>query len=385
MVIATHEHLEPQRSQLPDIAALYNFQSACNPQRAHEHNSISLGRAQIKYPSRVHDVGFLNRTAPFESLRREEMSVTLCRGKPSHNLGFTFRCIHSPPARILALVFNKCFDYGMFPDLKKESEVVPIFKGGSKSYPANFRPISVLPTLIQFTRGRSTIDASVELVEKIVEGWEDSRNAIGIFCDLSNAFDCINHETLIRKLHHNGVTGYALDLIASHWTNRIQKDDVNNMRSSGSVFCRGGTTGIDPRKKTKCVKFSLPNVKNGSGSILIGDKELELVDTTVFLGLTSDNKLQWAPPYRAKGGPLHNGLVVSSPSGRGVRAAGGQKRQQKMILFKYYRQTSMQTTKEQVISQSPVDIDNFRVVSIQCVASLLETNGLFSRRSPSGS
>ncbi|GBP00810.1 hypothetical protein EVAR_67855_1 [Eumeta japonica] len=72
-----------------------------------------------------------------------------------------------------------------------------------------------------FTRGRSTIDAGVELVEKIFEAWEDSRNAIGVFCDLSKAFDCVNHETLIRKLHHYGVTGRALDLLASYLTNSL--------------------------------------------------------------------------------------------------------------------------------------------------------------------
>ncbi|GBP91399.1 hypothetical protein EVAR_67288_1 [Eumeta japonica] len=42
------------------------------------------------------------------------------------------------------------------------------------------------------------------------------------------AFDCVNHETLILKLHHYGVTSRALDLLASYLTNRIQKVDVNN-------------------------------------------------------------------------------------------------------------------------------------------------------------
>ncbi|GBP71787.1 hypothetical protein EVAR_55986_1 [Eumeta japonica] len=67
------------------------------------------------------------------------------------------------------------------------------------------------------------------------------------------------------------------------------------MRSSRSVVRMGGATGIDPRRKTKCVKFSLPTVKNGSGSIVIENEELEFVGTTVFLGFTLDNILQWGP------------------------------------------------------------------------------------------
>ncbi|GBP10621.1 hypothetical protein EVAR_76438_1 [Eumeta japonica] len=130
-----------------------------------------------------------------------------------------------------------------------------------------------------FTLGRSTIDAGVELVEKIFKAWEDSQYAIGMFCDLSKMFGCVNHETLIRKLHHHGVTGHALDVLPSYLTNRVQKIDANNIRSSGSVCLHEGATGIDPR----------------SGSILVRNEKLELVDTTVFLGLTLDNKLQWSP------------------------------------------------------------------------------------------
>ncbi|GBP10758.1 hypothetical protein EVAR_6311_1 [Eumeta japonica] len=87
------------------------------------------------------------------------------------------------------------------------------------------------------------IDAVVELVEKIFEAREDLRNEIGVFCDLSKAFDCVNHEKLIRKLHNYGVTCSELDLLASYLTNRVQKIDVNKTRSSRSVVRMGVSEG----------------------------------------------------------------------------------------------------------------------------------------------
>ncbi|GBP80506.1 Probable RNA-directed DNA polymerase from transposon BS [Eumeta japonica] len=78
-----------------------------------------------------------------------------------------------------------------------------------------------------FTRGRSTIDAGVELVQHIFGAWEDSRDAISIFCDLSKTFDCVHHETLIGKLRHYGITDRALDLLQLYLSNRVQRVDVN--------------------------------------------------------------------------------------------------------------------------------------------------------------
>ncbi|GBP44913.1 hypothetical protein EVAR_24828_1 [Eumeta japonica] len=74
------------------------------------------------------------------------------------------------------------------------------------------------------------------------------------YCDLSKAFDCVHHETLIGKLRHYGVTGRALDLLKSYLSNRVQRVDVN-----------------------------------------VRNKELEFVNSTVFLGITLDDRLQWGP------------------------------------------------------------------------------------------
>ncbi|GBP34342.1 Ras-related protein Rab-21 [Eumeta japonica] len=42
-------------------------------------------------------------------------------------------------------------------------------------------------------------------------------------------------------------------------------------------------------------RFSLPNVRHGSGTISVRNKELEFVNSTVFLGINLDDRLQWGP------------------------------------------------------------------------------------------
>ncbi|GBP48457.1 Probable RNA-directed DNA polymerase from transposon BS [Eumeta japonica] len=164
--------------------------------------------------------------------------------------------------------------------------------------------------------------------------WEDSRDAISIFCDLSKAFDCVHHETLIGKLRHYGVTGRALDLLKSYLSNRVQRvdvnvyindlpslvkdaheivlfaddtsllfkvkrqqptyDDVNNAISKVEKWFTANNLLLN-EMKTKCMRFSLPNVRHGSGTVSVRNKELEFVNSTVFLGITLDDRLQWGP------------------------------------------------------------------------------------------
>ncbi|KAA5586706.1 hypothetical protein F3H14_35810, partial [Pseudomonas aeruginosa] len=48
-------------------------------------------------------------------------------------------------------------------------------------------------------------------------------------------------------------------------------------------------------KKTKCIKFTTPNVRQVDTNITVSGETLELVDSTVFLGIPVDSKLQWGP------------------------------------------------------------------------------------------
>ena len=57
-------------------------------------------------------------------------------------------------------------------------------------------------------------------------------------------------------------------------------------------------------KKTKCVEFSLPNVKKIDKSLLINGETLKMESSTVFLGVTLDCKLQWSAHIESLTGKL---------------------------------------------------------------------------------
>ena len=48
---------------------------------------------------------------------------------------------------ILAILFNKCLQIGLFPDDLKISKIIPIHKSGAKNELSNLRTISMLPQI----------------------------------------------------------------------------------------------------------------------------------------------------------------------------------------------------------------------------------------------
>ena len=149
---------------------------------------------------------------------------------------------------ILFHVFKVSIQQGIFPDSLKIAKVTPIFKSGDKDNVSNYRPISILPVFSKvlerimynrvynhldskgllyekqfgFQRNNSTEHAILQLTRDITSSFEKGEYTLGVFIDLSKAFDTVDHQILIKKLQYYEIDGPASEWFKSYLSNRKQ-------------------------------------------------------------------------------------------------------------------------------------------------------------------
>ena len=84
------------------------------------------------------------------------------------------------------------------------------------------------PQQFDFRKGHSTEHAIAQLVDQIYKSFENDKYTVGIFIDLSKAFDTVDHTILLKKLEIYGITGANLAWFRSYLTNRKQYICINN-------------------------------------------------------------------------------------------------------------------------------------------------------------
>ena len=82
-----------------------------------------------------------------------------------------------------------------------------------------------------FRRNRSTEHAILELTDKISNAMDEGKYTMGVFLDLSKAFDTVNFEILFKKLQHYGVRGICLEWFKDYLHVRTQIVKFKHHRS----------------------------------------------------------------------------------------------------------------------------------------------------------
>ena len=126
----------------------------------------------------------------------------------------------------LSIIVNQSMQTGIFPDVMKLAEVVPLYKGKSRENETNYRPISLLTTMSKvmekvvyqkvyqfltntgqicetqygFCSNHSCEHAIAQVIGNILKNLEGNKSTIAVMLDLSKAFDTIEHRIMIQKL-----------------------------------------------------------------------------------------------------------------------------------------------------------------------------------------
>ena len=167
-------------------------------------------------------------------------------------------------AETLQQLFNQALTTGKFPSNLKNADGRPVSKKNNPLNKENYRPVSVLSItskvfeifiqdqinlhinfflsayLCGYRKGFNSQHALISLIERWRKSLDNKGYGGAVLMDLSKAFDTLNHDLLIAKLH---AYGFDIKLPNSYLTKRWQRTKVNSSFSTWSELLQGVPQG----------------------------------------------------------------------------------------------------------------------------------------------
>jgi hypothetical protein len=198
----------------------------------------------------------------------------------------------------LAHIINLSLSHGIVPNQMKLAKVIPIYKDKETNLIKNYRPISLLPSFSKilekvvykrlynyfqeynllyssqygFRKNFSTELAILEFQNSIIKYIQNKKHCLGLFLDLSKAFDSLQHDILLNKMKHYGIRGVALDWFNSYISNRIQYVSYQNVNSiNGNIMCGVPQGSVLGPLLFLIYTNDLPNISNHGKFVLFAD------------------------------------------------------------------------------------------------------------------
>lgn len=188
----------------------------------------------------------------------------------------------------LIYILNLMLETGTFPEDLKIAKIKPVFKKGCKSDIHNYRPIALLSNFSKifekiiydrllnyfytnnlininqfgFQKNKSTTMAIFKFLKSMWDTVNDKIPCMGLFLDMSRAFDCVVHDILLAQLETIGVRGVALELIKSYLENRKQFTVIDTYN-----------------KKTKTIQ----HIQSNTGKVILGVPQGSVLGPLLFL------------------------------------------------------------------------------------------------------
>ena len=227
-------------------------------------------------------------------------------------------------SNLISHIANMVMITGKYPHKLKLGKIIPIYKKNNKMDPTNYRPISLLSVINKiiekvlykrlyeyfeknkiiyrfqfgFRHSYSTTMALIEITDQLREQIENKNMTMGIYIDLTKAFDLVDHNMLITKLQSYGIRGPAINLIKSYLSHRSQYTKIDHTKSDiKKVSCgvpQGSVLGplfflIFVNDMQNCTKANLRLFADDT-NIFISQKDPKLLKQEAELCITNITK-----------------------------------------------------------------------------------------------